>query len=99
MAQSQERGNGTENQRANSFVKPASEFLVYLWEHTSRINFVLPGCMSVSIAGEFDKEKSLTQLRLNGVAVRNQKEKEQEREERIQGPSWSFIYDLFCDFS
>lgn len=33
-------------------------------------------------------------LYLNRVTVSNQKDKEQEREERNQGPSWSFTYDF-----
>lgn len=39
----------------------ASEFLVYLWEHTSGIVFIIPGCMSVDIIGEHDTQNSSIQ--------------------------------------
>lgn len=50
-----------------------------------------PGCMSVCVAAELDPAKSSIQFRLNGVTVKNQKDKEQDREERNQEPSGSFI--------
>ena len=47
----------------DSFVKPTSDFLVYLWEHTSRVIFIIPGCMFVNIVGEYDIEKNSLPLR------------------------------------
>lgn len=58
-----------------------------------------PGCMSVCVAAELDTAKSSVQFRLNGVTVKNQKDKEQDREEKNQEPSGSFIWDLNHDCS
>lgn len=62
VAHSQAERNWIEDKGTDGFVKPASEFLVYLWEHTSRIVFIIPGCMSVDIIGEHDTQKSSIQL-------------------------------------
>lgn len=87
IAHSQAERNWIESQGRDSFVKPTSDFLVYLWEYTSRIIFIISGCMLVNITGEHDIEKKTHYSSdLNGVTVRNKKDKVQEREERNQGP-------------
>lgn len=44
---------------------------------------VTPGVMSVCTAVEFDTAKSTIQFRLSGVAARNQKDRGQERDEKV----------------
>ena len=59
IAHSQAERNWIESQGRDSFVKPTSDLLVYLWEYTSRIIFIISGCMLVNITGEHDIEKKL----------------------------------------